>query len=163
MTRLLGVILIAACAALPAGAQDNPSPEALAAANDLAAIMTHDTMGQITGAVTAQIWPTIEHSVGGKVDVATLAELRGEFEKTVNAFTAEVMKDAPTIYARHFSVKEINDMVAFYKSPTGTKALHEMPMVMVDVGAQMAPRMAAFQGDLNTRIRMILQKHGYKD
>jgi hypothetical protein len=43
------------------------------------------------------------------------------------------------------------------------KALHEMPKVMADVGTQMAPRMQAFEGDLNARVRAVLQKHGYKD
>ena len=54
-------------------------------------------------------------------------------------------------------------MVAFYKSPTGVKALREMPKVMADVGAQMAPRMQACKGDLNARMRAILEKHGYKN
>jgi uncharacterized protein len=163
MKRLAGMIVLAACLALPARAQDAGSPEALAAARELAAIVTGDSMGQLTGAMTAQIWPTIERQVGSKVDAATLAEMRGEFERTVTAFTGEVMKDAPAVYARHFSAKELREMVAFYKSPTGTKALHEMPKVIADVGAEMAPRMQAFQSELNDKMRAILQKHGYKD
>ena len=157
------MIVLAACLALPARAQDAGSPEALAAARELAAIVTGDTMGQIAGAMTAQIWPTIERQFGGKVDAATLTEMRGEFERTVTSFTGDVMKDAPAVYARHFSAKELREMVAFYKSPTGAKALHEMPKVMADVSTQLAPRMQAFQGELNDRMRAILQKHGYKD
>ena len=162
MKHLGAIVALASCLVLPVHAQE-PSPEALAAARDLSAIMTGDTMTQITAALTAQIWPSIEQAFGGKVDAATMAELRGEFEKTVGAFTADVMKDAPAVYARHFSAQEIKDMVAFYRSPTGVKALHEMPKVMADVGTQMAPRMRAFQGDLDARVRAILQKHGYKD
>ncbi len=161
--RQLGAILLACCLVLPARAQDQGSPEALAAARELSAIMTGDTMTQITAALTAQIWPSIERTFGSKVDAATMAEMRGEFEQTVTAFTADVMKDAPQVYARHFSAQEIKDMVAFYKSPTGVKALHEMPKVMADVGTQMAPRMQAFEGDLNARVRAVLQKHGYKE
>jgi hypothetical protein len=163
MMRLLGVVLLALCLALPARAQDAGSPEAMAAAHELSVIMSSDTMGQVTSAMTAQIWPSIERSIVAKVDATTLSELRGEFEKTLNAFSAEVMKNAPTAYARHFSAQELKDMVAFYKTPTGMKALHEMPKVMADVGAQMAPRVVAFQSDLNARMRAILQNHGYKD
>jgi len=34
---------------------------------------------------------------------------------------------------------------------------------MADVGTEMGPRMQAFQGDLNTRVKAILEKHGYKE
>jgi len=163
MLRLLGMMLLAGCLAVPARAQDAGSPEALAAARELSAIMTGDTLTQVTAALTAQIWPNIEKAFGNKVDAATMAEMRGEFEKTVAAFANDVMKDAPAVYARHFTAQELNDIVAFYKSPTGVKALHEMPKVLADVGVQMAPRMQAMQADLNARIGVVLQKHGYKN
>ncbi len=162
MKRLFAMVALASLLAASVRAQDAGSPEALAAARELSAIMTGDAITQITTAMTAQIWPSIERTFGSKVDAATLTELRAEFETMVTVFTADVMKDAPAIYARHFSAQELHDMVAFYKSPTGAKALHEMPKVMVDVGTQMTPRMQVFQNDLNTRVRAILDKHGYK-
>ena len=162
MKRLLSVLTLLFCVALPARAQDANSPQALAAARELASILTGDTLNQITAAMTAQIWPNIERAFGAKVDAATMTDMRAEFERTVNSFTGEVMKDAPAIYARHFTAQELNDMIAFYKSPTGQKALHELPKVLADVGTEMAPRMQAFQGQLNTRMRAILQQHGYK-
>ena len=147
----------------PVRAQDAGSPEALRAAQELAAIITGDTIAQMSSALTAQLWPRIESQFGAKVDGATLAELRSEFEHTLAASTAEMMKDAPAIYARHFSAQELRDLLAFYKSPTGKKALHIMPTVMADVTAQMMPRMDAFQHDLNTRVEAVMQKHGYKN
>jgi hypothetical protein len=162
MKRLIGVFLLAACLTLPAGAQDKAAPEAMQAARELAAIMTGDTVEQLSRAMAAQVWPTIEAQVAGKVDAATLAEMRAEFERTLVSFTGEVMKGAPEVYARHFSVQELQDMIAFYKSPTGVKALREMPMVMADVSAQTAPRLQALQGELKARMRAIMAKHGYK-
>ena len=162
MKRLVGVFLLAASLALPARAQDKASPETMQAARELAAIMTGDPVEQLSRAMAAQVWPTIEAQVAGKVDAATLAEMRAEFERTLVSFTGEVMKGAPEVYARHFSVQELQDMIAFYKSPTGVKALREMPMVMADVSAQTAPRLQALQGELNARMRAIMAKHGYK-
>jgi uncharacterized protein len=162
MTRLLGLLLLALSLALPARAQE-PSAETLAAARDLSAIMTGDTITQMTAAMANQIWPTIEAQLGAKVDAGTLAEIRIEFDGSLKAFTGEIMKDAPEVYARHFSAPELRDMIAFYKSPTGLKALHEMPKVMADVGGRMAPRMQALQTDLDQRMAAILQKHGYKN
>jgi hypothetical protein len=43
------------------------------------------------------------------------------------------------------------------------KALHEMPKVLADVGTAMAPRMQAFRDTLNAQVRVILEKHGYKE
>ena len=163
MKRLVGVVLLASSLALPARAQEKASPDVAQAAHELAAIMTGDTVEQLSRAMAAQVWPSIEQQVAGKVDAATLTEMRAEFERTLVSFTGEVMKDAPQVYARHFSAQELRDMIAFYKSPTGVKALHEMPKVMADVSTQMAPRLQALQGEMNVRMRAIMAKHGYKN
>ena len=102
----------------------------MAAARDLAALMNGDTVGQMSAALTAQIWPNIERQLGPKVDAATLAELRVEFEHALSSFTDEVMRDSPAVYARHFTAEELRAMLAFYKSPVGQKALNTMPTVM---------------------------------
>jgi len=162
MRRLVGMMMLACCLAAPVKAQD-PSAETLAAARELSAIMTGDTIGQMTTAMSAQIWPTIAQQLSAKVDAATIAEIRAEFERSLTDFTGEVMKDAPETYARHFTAQELRDMVAFYKSPSGAKALHEMPKVMTDVGARLAPRLQTLQTGFDARMQAILQKHGYKN
>jgi uncharacterized protein len=163
MKRLLLAAAFAASLCLPVRAQDAGSPEALRAAQELATIMTGDTIGQMSSALTAQIWPSIQNQFGSKVDAATLAELRSEFERTLTDFTGQVTKDAPAVYARYFTAPELREMIAFYKSPTGAKALRTMPKVMTDVSTEMQPHMRAFQQDLNTRIAAVMQKHGYKN
>jgi uncharacterized protein len=162
MKRLVGALVLACCLAAPVRAQE-PSAETLAAARDLSAIMTGDTIAQMTSAMSAQIWPTIEQQLSAKVDAATIAEIRSEFDRSLKEFTGEVMKDAPDTYARHFTAQELRDMVAFYKSPSGAKALREMPKVMTDVATRLAPRMQALQTGFDTRMQAILQKHGYKN
>ena len=161
MTRLLAVLMLGFCLAIPARAADKPSPATMQAARELAAIMTGDTIQQMSHALTAQIWPTIEQQVAGKVDAATIADMRTAFEQALVKFTGQVMKSAPEVYARHFTAKELQDMIAFYKSPTGVKALHEMPKVMTDVSAQMAPQLQALQTELNARMVAIMRVHGY--
>ena len=162
MRRLVGMMMLACCLAAPVKAQD-PSAETLAAARELSAIMTGDTIGQMTTAMSAQIWPTIAQQLSAKVDAATIAEIRAEFERSLTDFTGEVMKDAPETYARHFTAQELRDMVAFYKSPSGAKALREMPKVMTDVGARLAPRLQTLQTGFDACMQAILQKHGYKN
>jgi len=162
MKRLIAMAIVGACLALPARAQNAPSPDTLRAAQDLAGIMTGDTIAQMSRALTAQIWPNIEAQFKSKVDAATLADLKTVFEQSLANFTGEVMKGAPSIYARNFTTQELRDMIAFYKTPTGLKALQVMPKVMADVSAQLAPHIEAFRSDLNTRIEAVMTKHGYK-
>jgi hypothetical protein len=163
MKRLIGLALLCGLIAMPAWADDAPSPEAMSAAKELSAIVNADTIAQMSGAMTAQIWPSIEKSLAAKVDAATLADMRGEFEHAVAAFAGETMTYAPAVYAHHFTAQELRDMLAFYRTPTGVKALHEMPTVMSDVMAQMGPRVQAFEQDLNAKIVAVMAKHGYKN
>jgi hypothetical protein len=164
MKRLFVLAIVCSWLAVPAArAEDAPSPEALRAAQELSAMVSGDTIAQMSAAMTAQIWPNIEGSLASKIDAATLAELRTEFERSVAAFAGETMKSSPAVYARNFSTQELHEIVAFYRTPTGAKALHVMPKVMGDVMAQMGPRVQAFQQDLNAKMVAILEKHGYKN
>jgi uncharacterized protein len=130
MKRLMVLLLL--CVSMTARAQDAASPEALRAAQDLAAIVTGDTVDQMSRSVTAQMWPCIESQFGGKADSATIGELRSEFETALTSFTDDTMKDVPAIYAKYFSVAELHDLMAFYKTPTGTKPLKTMPQLTAD-------------------------------
>lgn len=161
MKRLFGLALLGLCLAVPASAQNTPSPETMRAAQDLAALVSKDTVQQLTSAIFNQMWSTLEGQMSSKVDAATLAELRSEVERVVVKFASEAVKDAPTIYARHFTVAEMGDILAFYKTPTGAKALREMPKVAAESAALMAPRMAPFQQEIGASIQAIMKKHGY--
>ena len=162
MKRLLMSMVVAFALAAPAYAQaPAPAPDALKAAQELAALMSGDTVGQMSAAMTAQIWPAIERQLGPKVDAATLAELRGEFERSLAAFSKSAMADAPVVYARHFTAQELRALLAFYKSPVGAKALQTMPAVMAALGQEMAPRIQTFQTELHAKMEATLKKHGY--
>jgi len=161
MTRVLAILLLGLCLATPARAQTTPSPETMHAAQDLAALVSKDTVQQMTSAIFGQMWSSMEAQLSSKVDAATLAELRSEVERVVVKFASDAMKDAPTIYARHFTAAEMGDVLAFYKTPTGAKALREMPKVAAESAALMAPRMGPFQQELGTAVQAIMKKHGY--
>jgi hypothetical protein len=164
MKRLFALAIVCGLAAVPAArADDMPSPEALKAAQELSAMVSGDTVAQMSATMTAQIWPTIASSLSSTIDAATVTDLRAEFERSVAAFASETMKSSPVVYARNFTAQELREIVAFYRTPTGAKALHTMPRVMGEVIAQMGPRVQAFQQELNARLVTILEKHGYKN
>lgn len=57
------------------------------------------------------------------------------------------------VYASHFSDKELEDVIAFYKTPTGSKMVKKMPALMQEVGAKMGEL-------LPRRLPELMKKHG---
>lgn len=161
MRRLFLIAFVALqCLAGDVRSQGTSSPEALAAAKELAAIVSQDTINQLSQAMTAQIWPKLQAELGSQADPATLNELRGEFEKAMARFLVEVMKDAPEIYARHFTAEELRDIVAFYRTPSGKKALQTMPKVTAETFQVIGPRLETFQRDIAGILQRFLKKPG---
>lgn len=160
---LLIVALLLAGASTAARAPSSPPPEALQAAQELFSIMSGDMLKQLTTQITNAVWPQIEQKArAAKIDDATIAELRSEFERVEIGFLTESLKEAPAIYARHFTAAELHDLVAFYRSPTGSKALSEMPQVMGEFYAtSMVPHMAGLQQQINEATTKVLREHGY--
>ena len=95
-----------------------------------------------------------------------LATLRAQGQKIADG-AEQKMKDAvidvmpydelltwtADIYARHFTPKELGDLLAFYRTPTGRKAARLLPDLMGEVGAKMAQI-------LPQRLPAALKKHG---
>ena len=79
----------------------------------------------------------------------------------VIAFVTDAMKEAPPIYARHFTVAELHELTAFYRTPTGAKALHEIPQVMGEMTALLVPRLQEVQRQTSEAFGKILREHGY--
>ena len=71
------------------------------------------------------------------------------------------MKEAPPIYAKHFTVEELHQLAAFYRTPTGAKALHEIPQVMGEMTALLVPRLQDVQRQTGEAFGKILREHGY--
>src|SRR4029077_3123422 len=91
---------------------------------------------------------------------ATIGELRVEFERIQVAFASEAMNDAPPIYARHFTVAELKELAAFYRTPTGAKALREVPQVMGELTLFLLPRLQDVQRQTGEAFTRILREHG---
>jgi hypothetical protein len=65
----------------------------------------------------------------------------------------ELVSWSADVYTKHFTRKEIDDLAAFYRTPTGQKAARLLPTISGEVGAKMGPLMA-------TRLPQALKKHG---
>ena len=145
------------------GAARAQDAEALQAANELASIISADAVNQISRELTAGFWPNLENALKSRVDDATLAELRAEFEHKLAQFGTDALKDAPAAYAKYFTAQELRDITAFYRTPTGGKALQTMRKVMFEYLAGVRPKVQEFQQGMRTSVQEILQRHGYRN
>jgi uncharacterized protein len=160
VTWLIGVgISVNVLVTSPATAQSTSSPEAVQAAAELASIMSRDLLAQMTNQMTAHVWPQIEAKARGRLDTQALAELRAEFERVVVNFVTQSLKDMPGIYARYFTVDELHDMAAFYRTSTGQKALQSMPKVLGESYGLLLPRLPGLQQELQQATARIMTKH----
>jgi len=77
------LVFSAPIAVAPAAAQGAPSAEALAAARDLVAVVSKDTLRQMVVQMMGQIWPGIENALRAKqpsITAAQVADLRAEMD-----------------------------------------------------------------------------------
>src|SRR4029077_19461667 len=58
--RVVALVLLLCGAGIQARAEDQPSPEALAAAKELMAVISPDMMKQLAGSISATFWPVVE-------------------------------------------------------------------------------------------------------
>jgi uncharacterized protein len=142
-----------------AQASTEPSAEAISAANDLLAVMSKDMVVQMTSQMMSQMWPLIESQVSTQVGANGLKEVRSEVERIAGAFTLKAMTAAPPIYASHFSVAELREITAFYKTPTGAKTIAAIPQVMAEFYATLGPRMPELESDLRNAIMDVIAKN----
>ena len=158
--RLTSPLLLGLSLASAARAQDKPSPDALAAARELAAIMSPEIIDQMTAATMEPMFKIVQDKLGGQIKPEVLREVQGELQKITSKFTSEMMADMPAIYARHFSVSELREIVAFYRTPTGAKTLSVMPKLMGEITAVMMLRLAGLEGELEALVTRALRRHG---
>jgi hypothetical protein len=79
----------------------------------------------------------------------------------MTAMMADVMQDAAPIYARHFTEQELRDILAFYRTPTGVKALQRLPQVLAESMAAMTLRLEAAQERTMESFMRILRERGH--
>jgi hypothetical protein len=120
------VFSLAALLSAPSVAQQAP-PETLSLANELVDEVAAD--GFVDDLV-ARTWPAYEKQIRRELETApaaSIAELRSVYIRLVSDNAHELLAGTPALYAKYFDADELRDMLAFYRSPTGRKALRVMP------------------------------------
>ncbi len=152
----LSAILLGAA---PVWAQ-TPSPEAASAARELiVAMKATDQFKAILPLIMQNLKPAI---------VQNRPEVEKDFDAIAPAMIDMAMSKLPAltelmaqVYARNFTTAELNDLMAFYKTPTGQKLLQSMPVITqqsLAAGQQFAQTIVV---DLQKQIVDEMKKRGH--
>ena len=162
-TILFAVALAVAAPSVRAQIPAQSSAASSEAARDLFTVLFEQAFSTLNTQAVESAWPSIETAVRAqnpKIDAATLAELRREFERIRLAQLYEVTKALPAIYARLLTPEEMRDIAAFYRTPSGRKMLQALPQIMTEGFATALPRMQAVNGETNAAFLALLRDRG---
>jgi uncharacterized protein len=153
----LTVFLLGAGAALA----QSPAPDAMTAARELVVTMrTADQFKAIMPVVIQNLKPAIVQNrpeVARDLDAIMPLLLEG-MSTRVN----EIVDEITALYARTFTVDELNAITAFYRSPVGQKFLLKLPAITQEsmvIGQKFGQSVAT---EMQGRIVEELRKRGHK-
>jgi hypothetical protein len=81
--------------------------------------------------------------------------------ETVNARVSEIIEKVAGIYARNFTVTELNEIAAFYRGPTGQKFVRRIPGVLQESLPNGQVFGQVLGGELQKRMIEELRKKGH--
>ena len=146
--------------AAPAAAQV-PSDESLRVATDLVeAIKTADQMRAIFPIIVQQLKPIV--TKGNPAIERDFDALTPAMTGLLNDRMGELTSAIAAVYARNFSVNDMRQLAAFFRTPVGVKYLEKAP-VLVQESMQIGNRFGQeTAGDLERRVKDELRKRGHK-
>lgn len=161
---LLGAVLLASVGAFAAdsptpAAATPPSPAAITSAD---AILGELGIKQSIALIVPGLMTQLERTVTN-----TRPEIRDSLRETLRAIQPEFDKSAQQIYAQaaallasQMSEKELQDVAAFFDSPTGKKYLTVEPVFLQKFSAVAGPWREQLSTDIMARAREEMKKKG---
>jgi uncharacterized protein len=159
MKRFL--ITVTLCLAFCGGAlAQQADPDAPATAADiqtyLNTINSHDMMKQMMAAMSKPM-----HQMVHDQYVKDKDKLPADFEAQMNKIMDDMLAGMPVdemmqamvpVYQKHFTKRDVDDLVAFYSSPVGQKMLKQMPAIMGEAMQSMMPIMNRYTDTMKQRL-----------
>ena len=178
MKRTIAAVMVCLGMCLAVPAQQASAPAAASAADNDApatredvqryfdAIHYHDASKTIMNAMNAQFRQVLHQQLEKQKDY-----LPAGFEAQMNAAMDEMLANMPLdemldaaipVYEKHFTKGELNDLVAFYSTPTGQKLQRDLPAVTAESMQAMMPIVMQYeesiQKKLQARIAAVLEE-----
>jgi uncharacterized protein len=148
---VLGLVVSCATLSLAVGSDSAQAKGSEALALSLSKIMlTDDMYSQMLDQMSAGIAQSMTSS-GGKVPPDFAEKMAKVVREALPR--SDLLQFNAEVYGSRFSDAELQQIIDFYKTPTGSKILREMPSVMREV-------MLKVGGLLPQRLPALMKKHG---
>jgi len=161
ISRTLFVAVLAGFALAPAAqAQQKPSPAAIALARQIAEVKGGLTMFDPVVAGVVQHHTNLL-AQGNPTATSDLNAYAKELYKELQPRVSEVHDQIARAYAEQFTVAELKELLAFYKSPLGQKVVEGEPKAL-DVATERVEAWAEkLAGEVTEKIRAEMKKRGH--
>ena len=155
----VGILLLALLHCGPAAAQ-SASPDQMTAARELVAAMrATDQFKAIFPVLMQQLKPGI---VQGRPEVERDYDtMIPAMLEIFNARSGEIVESMAAIYARNFTVDEMQQVISFYRTPIDQKLLDKLPVIFQESVAAGNKFGQAVATELRNRLIEELRKRGH--
>ncbi len=143
--------------AAPQLAADGVTPEKIELTHKLLAIMDINKMLKNMVDGSMQMTAQSLHDTPGMSD-DDIKDALGMETDILNKYLPKMVDAMAQVYPKVFTKQELEDMVAFYETPTGKAVLQKMPLVMQEAGPVMQPVMVEMKNDMLARMNDLIKK-----
>jgi hypothetical protein len=144
-----------------ADAQAQPDPEAVAAAKELiTALRVTDQFMQALPAILQSLRPVVSQGrpeTERNFDAVSSIVLDG-----MNPRMTELLGQVAAVYARNFTVSEMRELMAFYRTPAGQKFLDRGPYVTQETATISQNIGRTISGEMHNRIIEEMRRRAQK-
>jgi len=158
--RASAVVLALVAFAGTTQAQQQPTPAAVSLAHEILVLKGAAEMWDpvIPNTIARARDMFIQSNINLANDIAEVADqLRAEYAPR----SAELTNEVARAYASRFTETELKELLAFYKSPVGRKAILEEPQVIDASAARMLEWGEKFSAEVIIRMRTEMKKRGH--
>lgn len=142
--------------------QNEPSAEAMEQANKLFELTF---AGTFLDQLADQVWRPVENELRSNNSSITDEEikiLKEEYLAIQKEQMADILTEAPRIYARHFTTDELKQLYVFQSSPLGMKSLQVMPSIMGELMPMIIKHSQNVGPRMMEKLRKKIKERGYK-
>lgn len=153
MRMLFSAVFLAALSTAPVFAADTPPSEA--SIHELLEVThAHALLDGVMAQTQGMMKSAAESSMGDQTMDDTQKQIFADGQRKMQDLLMRTMSWDKMqgmyidIYSKSFSQKEVNDMLVFYKSPSGQAVLSKMPMVMQQTMQYMKSEMTTLMPEI---------------